>query len=744
MHRLDRFSWKPTVGIVLTLVATAANAQAGKPQLSTPITYTTVAVPLERAMDEIGKTAGVKLSVDQELANEPVILRLDKVPLQDCLDRIAHGIGAEWKPIQGGYQLERSDEMLSKLQAADIDRRASEIKKSIADLESTAQKNGRLTPERAQNVAQQLVEFAKQRQSGTRAYWSSARKDLYSAFPKSRLLTQLISVLDPREIASLAPGGRFVYAINPTAVQRPLSDIDPQWIQDFCDDTNTLSSAVEAEVKKPEAAGLSEDLASQYPLIQTSPSRVLVIVRPWVMNDRVQISMQLYDAKGNALSGYQTDLASTFDPFTMRPQEDKARRESKTTGIKLSDRAMQITNRVIKGYNDPSQVPKLDDETLQEILNPTKFDPLSFVTSEIVLGLATQANANVVFLPTDETEALSRVAAMNGFVNWDLFQTSLARNGEMDLSLSDGWLIGKPISPLKAAYYRCPRPAEETYAQSLAKAGFTSIDDLADLVLAMPHGSGLGPADDLSSLVLGPKTAMHDIVTEEGLRLWASLSDQQKSAAVNGLTISYNMLDKDQLQLLDDFVFLGFKELEPVPSMLKGLSQDQIEQLYNSSERTEQLPNGVPLNSALEVKDEPNVVFFLMQQDDRGNSFERTCGIPEMAADYAQTQRVDLFPFMAKMSISDIRIGQQRHITLTAHLGDRYLMSEQIDENHKSDAGGVGLMDVRSILSGDQLAEFDKQVSKLMDQWKNRKPGDFNFLDEEPPPPAKPPLSVRL
>src|SRR5437868_14340071 len=76
--------------------------------LSRPIDYTTKAVALETAIAQIAKQSGVKLFVQDELAKEPIILRLKAVTLQDAMAKIADAVGAEWVKKPDGYDLIRS------------------------------------------------------------------------------------------------------------------------------------------------------------------------------------------------------------------------------------------------------------------------------------------------------------------------------------------------------------------------------------------------------------------------------------------------------------------------------------------------------------------------------------------------------------------------------------------------------------------------------------------------------------
>src|SRR6476646_9151804 len=95
------------IGVCLCL---AGLALGQGPDTSKPITYTTAAVPLHRAFEDIGKSAGIKFEIDGSMGEEPVILRLQGVPVKDVMDRVAAMEGAEWKLVDRGFLLFRSSD----------------------------------------------------------------------------------------------------------------------------------------------------------------------------------------------------------------------------------------------------------------------------------------------------------------------------------------------------------------------------------------------------------------------------------------------------------------------------------------------------------------------------------------------------------------------------------------------------------------------------------------------------------
>src|SRR5512138_3872267 len=82
-------------------VLSIAQAQSDAPK----ITYSTVAVPVGRALEAISKQAGYQLTASPQVASDVVILSLKAVPLDQVKVQIAKACSAQWEAVQGGEML---------------------------------------------------------------------------------------------------------------------------------------------------------------------------------------------------------------------------------------------------------------------------------------------------------------------------------------------------------------------------------------------------------------------------------------------------------------------------------------------------------------------------------------------------------------------------------------------------------------------------------------------------------------
>lgn len=713
-----------------------------KPRL---LTYTTVAVPLRKALEEIGKQIGSRFEVDGPMSEDPIILKLNAVPLKDVMDRIASMEGAEWKNVDGTLVLFRSSDDLDRLTAKETSRHAAAIQKSVDELALQAAKAGRMTQTKAEDLAQKMVQVQKERQAGASPMaMAELNTAIIQADPSTRLFAQIISTFDPAQLAALRPGGRYVFSSHPTAMQYPLPPFDPDLLKQFFVDKNLLNDTISQAMTSSD--GISPEAVSRYQHQETPPVKVRVIVQPFVGIDRLLVTLELIKATGDHFTTPQGDVASSWDPMQLRPMEAEMLRGSKAQGVALSEQTMELVHHVMQSSADPTIAP-LDPDLLERLATPTLHDPLSFAISDVVLSLASSQHTNAIVLPNDSDEELTLLGCRTGFITWDLFKLELLRTDRTGLALENGWLTGRPLSPLRNEASQWPRPALEKFTLAIRHKGYAGIDDLAQLMLATPHGSGYGEIEYYEALMMARDMNPQGPPSEEALRLWAALGEDQKAAAAKtGLALSRDQLDSGQRSLANDFVYLGYRGLGVETSALRGLKPDQYEPAFDAAmriEKTDEYGSGIPPEATFEFKDAWTDNFAFTQMDQNGHKRQSSGDLNELAVDYAMAQRADLFPSVATYSPESIGYGSQRKVTITVHLDGKHYISEDMTENHKMSDARVNLSQIRTLLVGDALDRFDKRVQELLATYKNLKKSDVAGVDDNPEPQPSPPPGYR-
>jgi hypothetical protein len=174
------------------------------------------------------------------------------------------------------------------------------------------------------------------------------------------------------------------------------------------------------------------------------------------------------------------------------------------------------------------------------------------------------------------------------------------------------------------------------------------------------------------------------------------------------------------------------------PSAVRGKSADEVDAMYGNGEKTEILPDGVPVDSTVLFKDESADTVYLTGNNGGSRQMSWTADLDTTAYYFAQAQRMDLFPFMAKFQVDDARYGALRKVSISAKLNDTYSMDDEMRETHKPAGSGVSLDKIKTILPDGALEKFEKKVNELLESFKNRKPSDFvdpaDQPDKKPPP----------
>src|SRR3569832_729547 len=96
---------RAVVLLPILILSTLAECQ----DLSRHITYSARATALQTTLKQLSKQAGVELQCSQDLANEPIILRLNDVPTKEVMDKIAEVTAGEWIKLPKAIELRRSD-----------------------------------------------------------------------------------------------------------------------------------------------------------------------------------------------------------------------------------------------------------------------------------------------------------------------------------------------------------------------------------------------------------------------------------------------------------------------------------------------------------------------------------------------------------------------------------------------------------------------------------------------------------
>lgn len=687
-----------SIGLVCLFVS--ANCQAF-PQ---PITFTTKAVPTRQVLQELSKQAGVKLEATNEMQDEPLIVRLNKVPLKKAMDEIAAIFDADWVDHHGYWQLERSSDKRAEIRRGILEKREKAIQHSYQELQKRQDEIPALNSESADALVKGLYEDAKKRAAGGDTD-DQKEMDMQSRLPWTRLTRSIVLSMDPSELAAIQTNRRVVFATSPNALQRPLRDLPSKAFTDFNAEMTLLNASFQKVVPQQDHGLLNElTQPGKGPL-----ARIVVASQPFPHDETLHLQFHFLDAQSQDLATDSQDLGTTIEDW-MGNQKDYAtlRQAAQKEGFPLGPVGQEIAPRT--GQHQPGEWRRLSTEAEYALLHPVEQDPLSLATSDIILTSAQKAGENAICLATDETEFYALNSGRLGKTSLAAFETIAEKQCGMTFTEADGWLIGKPTDPLDAEVGRMPRPLLQSFIQEAAKEGFISIDNAANLCEAAPIDANLMLSSEYSHFLV-PEGILETLDSDPDiLRLIGSLSPVQRHGAAKGsITLRVGDLSAEQKGILQRWAFDGFNPLEQGDS-----SFDAIQNVQNQ-ERTDFYPKGLPDDVEILVTDVSEPVFFVRETNFGGGSYDMSLPGDALASAIADSQHPELSSMTNPSRLDKLSKGIERTVSIRLVSGSKS-MDDVAREEHRPTGEMQTIDQFLTSLPSDEREKIDAAVAAILDR----------------------------
>ena len=214
------------------IVAATALAAAGFAQVLTQkVTYTTVAVPIDRALHEIGALAKVNLEAATDVQSEIVVISVHDVVLDDLMKRIATATDCRWKKTADDtYRLYRPSEITRTEEDQEIAARVAAIRKCVAKLNEPLKKHPILDAATADELLKNQTDTSLGALTGAAgggnlvgaARTAKAMMIGGTDQPAGRATARLLAQIDPTVLASMEEGDRIVFSTRPNRMQLSL------------------------------------------------------------------------------------------------------------------------------------------------------------------------------------------------------------------------------------------------------------------------------------------------------------------------------------------------------------------------------------------------------------------------------------------------------------------------------------------------------------------------------------------
>ena len=654
--------------------------------LSKSIQYTTSAVPLHKALEDISAKCKVRLIASQELENEPIVLRLQNVSLDDVKMHIASAMDAEWrKTNNGSYELWRSPELLNKIEQKLIDDRALIIGKAIKKKLAEVAKFGEFSQSRAQTLATQWAQIMTADANGRTNDDQSRRYALDQQFPDQRALWQIVSQVDPKLIASVKKGWRRTFSTNPSKTQGELPDslleAAPNWQEQHNLFSRELESALNG-VQLREWGGDEGDARTPMP---SMPRRLDLTVKVSQTNPQIDLSLLAFDEQNHPIAFIGSTLIDLDDDKIQ--QTEKAFEQADHSKAPTQNAAMSDATKAFmafeKDYQTGGHEIAVSGALRQLVMHPENNEPLASFVSDALLGEAQLTGSNLAASPDDNFFGMAYVLPDNRFRAPVLGQTLtiFAPISGNRYEEKDGWIELSPLDPQTTLMNRVDRDALGKYVRAIDSKGYVALEDTAQYATSIK--GHFFPS--LTNLMMWMLFVPHDTsIGEDTLdlfKLYASLSDNQLQQMAQGTPIRIADLRSEQLEPLEDLVYQtqytstrGYTSGEHIPTPLETAC------LW---EPTEQFPDGLPTNASIlfrKTKDEDN---YWVTIERMGGRNAQATDLYRLASLIAWSRELQLSP-ENQISIPAVALGHYREFTFEMKSGRDYDRTGVLQETVKT------------------------------------------------------------
>ncbi len=694
--------------------------------LTKKLDYTTVAVPLSRALADLSKQAGTQLMVTQDLANQVIVLRLKGVTTDEAMKRIASTVGAEWHTAHGGFELVRPEGLAAKLREQGLAARANGITKMIDQQLKLAEAGQVSTAADAARLADRLYQAAVQ-QEGDSSAWPTFQQ-VRNTTPEYRAIWKVLSSIDPRAIAGMESSQRLVFSNKPTAMQQPISaDLTDVGLQ-MQEQQNLVADAFK-KLEKP-GGGPQTFKFGRPPVdpMSSAPVRFVIGVQLVFLSQSYVIDMIGFDANNSVVvtCHVSMDVISDFGGIMAdRARVAKANISEPDLAVSpMVQEMLDFMKKSMAGGGGGGDVRLPDGALRAALLKPEERDPLAYIYSEGLLGIAERRNVNLVAYPDDSAFLIGMFAGMEGKLKPSLIMQTITGLGPMvptNVLEQDGWLTIAPVDLEAAERSRTSRVALGNFLRAYDQAGFLSLDMVGNLVASVT--SRELPVLDLFLPMMMDPTAHLDQCGDLGmLKLYGSLDQGQMTRLTSKQAIRVAELRPEQAALVSRYVYEG---KDPAHHFGQGSSDAAAE-----SEPTEALPSGLPDVSTVSMTSDDENVYFV-KQSINGSTYTSPMNISALGWTVSQKDHPTGSPEF-RPTVLSIQPGVQRTVHFVISTGTMARFESALKEQ-RTVQGGPWTLD-------NLPAAVKKELDKAVAMYSNL-PGQAGQDSAPIPAPAAPPSS---
>ncbi len=642
--------------------------------LNAKVTTSIPASRINTVMEQLTATTGVPLMAAANLRDDVLLVSVKDVTVQQLMAKLAEVENGAWVKQGNGFMLERDLGATKAEASAELATRKDLIKKAIASLPS---EKFNWSQDQARRLAEETVQvensFNESIKAGERLN-SAGIGALAAKTPYQRAIIALLKSLDVSKLAQIPLHGRAVFSTNSTRMQWRIEQDGTSIFRDFIVQQEEYVRSYKDLANQPEGqanyfsmGGFSTPALGNGNASKGLGLGLLIFNR----DDENSFDVHLIAAdpalETIASGSYRLDVPKPEftgnDPGSALSVGKLSEELAKALNTSSAGGAMPrwaVVLRTAVGRSSSSgpvsftfmssgsQVKiKLSDELRRRLMQPDKFDPLSFGASDLFTGLAAAESKNIVALLPDETFRAANELISGGKTTTADLKKQAPNNFKVDINDEADWIIAKPIAASSSRLTRVDRKALGALLAKLDKQGYLRLDDLATFA------ASLNTAPDFAALpfqmvkLVDTSAADRDfgqLATGNfhAYKLYGLMTPAQRQAVWNSGTLQVSNLTPEQLDVLTDYVYNSFNG--PSVQRERPRSADQIRTVTVAGnaiggfasfggeggvrdERTIVLPDGIPRDAFLRFNVTKNEVMFAFNSQNGSSNILDAAGL---------------------------------------------------------------------------------------------------------------------
>lgn len=697
------------------------------------VTFTADATRLEPFLQKFSQVTGTKLTAPGAMAEELICVRMVDVPYKTALEKIALAMEATWKEQDGGLRLTRSPEQSLELRRREDRYKSEVVKWGQAKFTEELKKATKWNAEEADKLAGDVAAYLKRSTTVAagleRDDWKTLSK-LELRAPYNAALKELITVLNPSDIAAIKPEMRVVWSTSPNRMQYAIPQAATRILRSMAADYDLWR---EAALRRNLKQYVKENEYRTMGLVNTPRQSSDQIVKfilsgnTYGFGNGTNFDLLAVDGKGSIVFRASAMLPSNLTEVFGNPQRDKP--APKEPMIKATPEMQELMKDAMKSQGGFPNV-SLSAALRSRLLDPVTYDPVAFVGSPALIAYAEGSKRNLAARVGDDM-LLNILFAMVPVPASRMRQT-LETTMATEVDESDGWVIMRPKLPIHHREMRFRRVDFRAYLDLLSKKASVPIETRAYYAWKLPDERTSPLAMLIQMILLGQSSVSTSMDDHTMLKLYGTFDAGQRRTLFNG-GVPFSGMNEVQRQIIEQMVYndRGVRRL-----YAPGLARSTTE--IEGEEMTEALPNGIPSSARIMATDASSIVIEPQPVNPNPQIHYSTGGgmtANSAAWEMFRQSRADLFTGRegeARWNFDRVRYGQRRDLQFQFEIADGITIYKTLRDTNVATSKQVAWSELPE--------DFRKQVDDALENYKrsyaNAKPGQLG--GGAPPPVAKP------